>query len=728
MKSKLKSGNLVVRLLLAHGEKVGIGVIIICAGMLVWSSLGRESLKPEQQPDKLVSAADRAIQQVNNFVWDSLPEEEKPVAKVPGQVMEPVNPSDFPPPKYSWNRSVTTVVGPRIDPVLLAPVDLEVEADAGLWAVGDRETARKKRFEMMKQAMEKNKKQAAERERANRKNKGNNQSGGNPLFGGGGEGGGAYGGMQNEGARGGNQKKDGAVVLRPRAGVKLTGVEEVKATSWVTVMARIPIKAQYQLYDDALQNSRGYRPQIDVPSYLGYVVQRAEVTHTGQGEWQKVATITEKKLLNRLKRWPATPMDVIDSKYSHPLLTHPLPPLLLRGWDENATHSQMLLPSAQLEQRNRETESEETPDETPAEEMDEFAVSSQKRRGPAANELGGERGAMRGGYGGGQMRGGYGGMMEGGGYGGMMEGGGYGGMMEGGGYGGMMEGGGYGGMMEGGGYGGMMEGGGYGGMMEGGGYGGMGEQMAGGGGRMGAANLGTFVFKNNVSYVLLRYFDDRVKPGHRYRYRFQLVLKDVNNVEERYLAAEVAARREKEKQSYRRTDWSEPSPVVGVPQLGRIYIAGAKAAKENNVNDEPSAKLLVHALSREHAAEIAMEDWFRRGSVVNMKSKANVIWADKYDPSLDVEFDFQTGITMLDFAGGQSLSRRDSELTAPARALLMDAAGNLRMVTELEHAEQVSEYELAVKSGKSSRGGYGGGMGGYGGMGEGYGGMGGGDY
>jgi uncharacterized membrane protein YgcG len=274
-----------------------------------------------------------------------------------------------------------------------------------------------------------------------------------------------------------------------------------------------------------------------------------------------------------------------------------------------------------------------------------------------------------------------------------------------------------------GGYGGMMEGGGYGGMMEGGGYGGMGEQMAGGGGRgggrMGAANLGTFVFKNNVSHVLLRYFDDRVKPGHRYRYRFQLVLKDVNNVEERYLAAEVAARREKEKKPYRRTDWSEPSPVVGVPQLGRIYIAGAKAAKENNVNDEPSAKLLVHALSREHAAEIAMEAWFRRGSVVNVQSKANVIWADKYDPSLDVEFDFQTGITMLDFAGGQSLSRRDSELTAPARALLMDAAGNLRMITELEHAEQVNEYESAVESGKSNRGGYGRGTGGNGGMGEG---------
>ena len=181
-------------------------------------------------------------------------------------------------------------------------------------------------------------------------------------------------------------------------------------------------------------------------------------------------------------------------------------------------------------------------------------------------------------------------------------------------------------------------------------------------------------------------------------------------------------RRQKEKNKikllYRWTDWSEPSPVVGVPQLGRVYIAGAKAAKESNVNDEPSAKLLVHALNREHAAEIALEEWFRRGSVVNVHGKADVIWADRYDPAENVEFDFHTGITMLDFAGGQALSSKDSDLTAPARALLMDPAGKLKVVTELEHEDKVKEYELAVESAQDSRGGYGRGMEAYGGEGD----------
>ncbi len=731
MKSKLKSGNPLVRFMLAHGEKLGIAAILVCAGMLVWSSLGREGLGPDKQPDVLKKQASLAMEKVNNFTWDQLPPEEKPKAQVPGQVMEPVKPNDFPPPAISWNRPVTTVVGPRNDPVLLPPADLEIWADSGLWAIGDRETADRKKFEMIKAAEKKRKELERERERANKKgNRRNRPGGGNALFGGGegGYGGGGYGGgprgrgaQQNKGP-----KKEIAVVLRPRAGVKLTGVEEVKETSWVTVLARVPIKQEYQLYDDALKNARGYNQQRDVPTYVGYVVQRAEVTDAGQGKWKTIETVSRRGLEKKMKKWPANPTEVIDKKYSHPILTHPLPPLLLRGWGEHATHSEMPLPMNERQRRTGADKPKKAAEEKSDEVIDEFADGSENMRGMA-----GGRAAMgrMGGYGGGE--GGYGGM---GGYGGGE--GGYGGMGGyGGGEGGMSRMGGYGGGE--GGYGGMMGGygggeGGYGGMGGGmmGGYGGYGRDGAG----IGQINLGQFVYNGNVSHILLRYFDDKVKSGHRYRYRFQLVMKDVNNgIGEQFLAAEVVARRNKEKnkkrRSYRWTDWSEPSPVVGVPQLGQVYIAGAKAAKESNVNDEPAARLVVHALNREHAAEIALEDWFRRGSVVNVHRKANVIWADRYDPEKNVEFDFHTGITMLDFAGGQTLSRKDSELTAPARALLMDPAGNLKVVSELEHEDKVKEYEAAVESGKDSRGGsgrgmmgYGGGEGGYGGGEGGYGG------
>ena len=258
MKTNLKSGNLLTRFLLAHGEKVGIAAILACAGMLVWSSLGRDRLGPDRQPKQLADSADRALKEVNNFTWARLPDEEKPIAKAPGRAMKPVKPGDYPPPKYAWNPSIVTVTGPRTDPLLLPPTDLEAWSDAGLWAIGDRETADRKRFEAIQEAEKKRKKLESERERAKKGNQ-KNRPGNNALFGGGGGEGAMFRGPQQLAkTRKNGQKKEDVAVLRPQAGVKLTGVEEVIETSWVTVVAQIPIKQQYQLYDDSLRNSRGY--------------------------------------------------------------------------------------------------------------------------------------------------------------------------------------------------------------------------------------------------------------------------------------------------------------------------------------------------------------------------------------------------------------------------------------------------------------------------------------
>ena len=361
------------------------------------------------------------MQKVNAFTWDKLPEEEKPIAQVPGQVMKPVKPADFPPPSIPWNRSVTTVVGPRTDPVLLPPADLEVWADSGLWAIGDRETADRKKFAMIKEAEKKRKERERERELANKKNNRNNRAGENTLFGRGGEGYGATGGGSRRARTENNsQRKEEVVVLRPRAGVKLTGVEDVKEISWVTVLARVPIKQQYQLYDDALQNSRGYAQGRDIPSYVGYVVQRAEVTDVEQGQWKTIETVTRNSLTKKMKRWPANPAEVIDNKYSHPLLTHPLPPLLLRDWGEHATHSEMPLVSLERARRTGVEEPKETTEEESEEEVDEFAFGTESvrggMRGRAEDRATMGRGRVPGGYGGegGMGYGGEGGMGYGG--------------------------------------------------------------------------------------------------------------------------------------------------------------------------------------------------------------------------------------------------------------------------------------------------------------------------
>lgn len=682
MKTNLKSGNALVRFLLAHGEKIGIAGMLACAGMLVWSSIGRDSLGPEKQPDKLVSQASNALQKVNAFTWDRLPEEEKKIARpISLDAMKAVKPGDYPRYDLRWNRPIVASAGLRTDPLLLAAEDLEVSSDSGLWAVGDRETADRKRFEMIKKSKraEQERRQELDRKSKNDDRKGNNR--GNALYGGGM--GGLYGGRSNRNSPKRKAKSDKLIVLQSRAGVKLTGVEDVQEVSWVTVLARVPIRQQYQLYDDAFRNARGYVEQRDVPDYIGYVVERAEVTDAGPGDWKKIAGVVRQRLEAKLKSWPATSQEVIDSKYSHPILTHPLPPLLLREWDEKVTHSKMPLPSSERGQMFEEEEPEDQPEGKPGENTDIFAdATTDKRLGTFQGERGGEvyrgQGRLPAGFGGG-----YGGGPDGG------PDGGYGG--------------GYGGM----------GGPGYGG----GGYGGLGRNGEG----IGQVSLGAFAYDGQVSHILLRYFDHNVVPGRRYRYRFQLVFANPNyKVREKYLDKSVVERCKKwceegKNPKYRRAEWSEPSPVVGVPMPGRVYVAGAKEAKENNFSDEPSAKLLIRDLNREHAAEIAMDDWFSRGSVINVRGKAKVIWVDRFEAEDEVEFDFRTGTTLLDFSGGQKLSRKNSELTAPSRALLMDPAGRLTIHTELEDSEEVSEYELTLESASDSRnmqGGYGGGYGG----------------
>ena len=716
MKTNLKSGNAIVRLLLTHGEKLGALAIAICTGLVVWSAIGQERLGRE--PGELNNLSQQARTRVTSFTWDALSKEDRRDAEsVPEAAMAKISSKAFPDYPRSFNPAVTDPVSMRIDPALFAPVDLEVNADSGLWASSNPERIKAKQLELLKERDIKQREQKEARDRAKKSDGKKRGAGGGGLYAGGEGGAGAYGGAPGAGGRGQKNKraKDAPIVERPRAGAQLKGFEDITAKSWVTVLAKIPIEEQTQQYINSLRTSRGYSDKIDIPVYVGYQIDRAEVTSKGLGEWKKVAVITKKILLSEIKTYPVNVPDVIDPDVRHPLLTHPLPPLILREWGDRVSHSSMPLAidktKAEAEAREHpEEETEEKPKEGDGE-VDLFAESEED----AKKGRGGRRASAGGGYGG-EMGGGMGG------YGG--------GMGEGmGGYGGGMGGEMGGGM---GGYGGGM--GGYGGE-GGGGYGGeMGGGMGGYGGSMGMGSdtkLEKFVWDQETPYILFRYFDNRILPGHSYRYRVRLVMKDVNHkVKEQYLDKAVSQRRQKLKnKSIRWTDWSEPSPVASVPMPARIYLVSVKPTRGNNFNAEPKTEILIKALNSEYAAEVGVSDFFGRGSVINLVEKAKVIWANKFDEPKAPLFKFLTGITVIDFTGGEKIGK-SKDLVAPARALLMDAAGHLFVQEAMQDLDTIEEYQTILEGGNDSRrrgggapggygGGMGGGMGGYGG-GEGF--------
>lgn len=699
MATKLKSGNAIVRLLLAHGEKIGILAILVCTGLVIYSALGRDRL--DKEPSELDTLAKQTNSKLMNMTWNDLPKEEVLVAEpLPPSVMVKVSPDDFPLIAESFNPPISDPVTLRTDPVLLTVSDLEVNSDAGLWAFADPEMIKQKLLDAEKERLELERKRAAEREASLREGPGG-RGAGSPY------GAGEYGGGRPGfgGDRNSTPSRDAPIVQRPRGGVQLQGFEEIQARSWVTVLAKLPIEQQSDIYSEALEKSRGYDQRADVPTYLGYQVERAEITGSGQGEWELIDFKRKSLLEKEYSTYPVDANDVIDPKVKHPILTHRLPPLILKEWGERVSHSSMPLAveaeRLRMEEKEKpKEEEEEKPEGEDAGEDDLFADARTRRSRTRPGA--GSRGGYGGEYGG---RGGYGGEM--GGYGGEMGGrGGYGGEM--GGYGGEMmggRGGGYGGEM--GGYGGEY-GGGEGGY--GGGYGGMGGSRGQGAGVV----LPEFVWDQKTEHLLFRYFDNTAKPGHSYRYRVRLAMVDVNHgVKPQHLDKTVTQRREETgKKKYRWTEWSEPSPVASVPLPARIYLVSVDPAKDSSYTDEPEAEILIKALNSEFAAEIARQEEFTRGNVINIVDKAKVIWASKLRETEFPKFNFLTGITVVDFAGGKKLSR---DYQSVSRVLLMDAAGHLFVQNELEDQEETAEYKAIIEADKNDRTRGGGGRGGYGG-------------
>jgi len=655
MKTNLKNGNAMVRLLLAHGEKIGILAIGICTALVIWSAIGRERLGRE--PNELDSLAKQAKSKVASFTWDKYPQEERIDAEpVPESAMATIPPSAFPIYEGTWDPAVSDPVTLRTDPVLLAAVDLEVNADSGLWASADPGVIKRKMLEFEKERKREEQELQAARDRAERAVDSRQREAGPGGYGEG-----------TAGSRARKPARDAPMVERPRTGAQLQGFEEITAKSWVTVLAKVPIDQQTQQYIDSLRTSRGYNEAVDIPRYLGYQIDRAEVKSQGQGEWKKIAFIFDKVLIREISTYPVDVVDVIDPDVKHSTLTHPLPPLILREWGKRVSHSSMPLAEEKakaeakaLQQPNEEDDSKESMSE------DELFAEAEARR-DQQRTASGEFGQMQ------QGGGGLGDMMQGefrGEYGSDME------------------------------------------REYGGGYGGGGTL-----GRGSDATLEEFVWDQETPYLLFRYFDNTVEAGHSYRYRVRLNLRDVNHkVKPQYLDKTVSERREETGSKwYRWTDWSEPSPVAGVPMPARVYLVSSKPARDTNFNAEPEADILIKALNSEYAAEVARQESFNRGSVINIIDKAKVIWASKADEEDFPSFKFLTGITLLDFTGGDKLSRKNKEMVVPTRALLMDAAGHLFVQNEMEDLETVTEYEAIIEAGKEGRrrgGGSGGGSGG----------------
>jgi hypothetical protein len=120
-----------------------------------------------------------------------------------------------------------------------------------------------------------------------------------------------------------------------------TGTERVRGKRWIVVTGLVPIEKQEAAYLEAFQASPGYDAARDCPQYIGYWVQRLEVTgQEGELDWSKAKEfLSRKEMKAAQEEWASNrEMEIVDPKYLNNAMVFPLGPMVNRTWDADVAH------------------------------------------------------------------------------------------------------------------------------------------------------------------------------------------------------------------------------------------------------------------------------------------------------------------------------------------------------------------------------------------------------
>ena len=336
MKPNLKGLHGLKGGVIKHCEKLGFLLVGLFALFFVYSSIGREHLPADNQAEDLQDLVRETRLHVEKCRWQDIPDAEKSeLQQFSDQNSRRVKPDTYTG-GTSWDKAVVPPSVLRTDPVLLTVTDFEVHGGAGLLASIDEEIRDKKRLEKLREQEEKEHKRELERKKRrkeNERNQGRQRQPGN-----------------NGRELAGGQPLDPANPNRRRvvgglrsSGIPLQGDEKITKEAWAMVIAKVSIEDQIKLYRDALENTSQYNPASDCPEYIGYQIERTEISRGKQQAWKVVFTGSSKKLNELVKDWAQGQEEVVDSRSFEPLLTFPLPPIVGREWGKEATHSDIPL-------------------------------------------------------------------------------------------------------------------------------------------------------------------------------------------------------------------------------------------------------------------------------------------------------------------------------------------------------------------------------------------------
>lgn len=181
---------------------------------------------------------------------------------------------------------------------------------------------------------------------------------------------------------------------------------------------------------------------------------------------------------------------------------------------------------------------------------------------------------------------------------------------------------------------------------------------------------------NDQEYRMFRFFDFKVEPRKKYRYRVQLVMRNPNyKIPAKFLEDPTLAEKE-----FIECPWSEPSKVIEIPDNSHILASSAKPAmvtKDGNVN------VMIRQWNKRQGVNAAKKFEVSRGEVANFRQQeAKIITPGSQNVQTKL-MNFVTDSLLVDFTGGAKIRLR-GRAVEPARTLFMTEDGRLRSYEELE--------------------------------------------
>ena len=700
-----------------HTEKLVLGVVLLLLALFIWSGSSLEGIGA-QNPAELAANVEAVSKKIEVPTWDNIKEEYTPSLDhvIRQQAGDAVTPENYYRLEVPLIGSTPNSATPRQDPELFAVTDVEATIVTGAIAVkaspklvdpfADLANMEQKKIEAPKKKKKKKKSTGAmpgeamdsmymdemgADEESDESMYGSMS--GMDMYGGGG--------MMGGGATGPSVRADGDKFhgYRPNATVTATGSSVVGLPAHiVSVRGIVPYQQQWDEFERVFADAAGYMPSRDIPRYLSFRAQRAEVPSDPSEalKWGYISW-TERVLDTMPKMgWAGYPGEIADAKYLLPgVLTMPVPPVMMRDLRPLALHAKVPL----QEETKAKTVETTAPERIGLDEVGGVADIDELPTAPGARRPAAGGGGM---YGGDESMYGGGGDMYGG------------------------------------------------GSM----YGGGGDEMGGGYG-MGGGSL-QLTRGPEAEFLMVRFFD-YIQPGKKYVYRIQVVIEDPNHPQmpasqplDRILADTVRTRlttlaEEEAKQTAAKktpvrlysltSEWSEATAPVFVKMSSDAYAGGVTLPRMMDImrssepnlgqktgfslpaDGEPTAKVMNLTWNPKYAVDLPGIVAASRGTVL-----AKPIQADVIDPVTLVyktipEYPLSSGELVVDVRGGEvlELPAKDAvnakPLLTPGEVAIIDGSGNFIVRNELDDWQMFDKYAppppVVVEAAPSASEGYG---------------------